>query len=162
MITHAQRLRRIAEWARSLADFVGSGETMTQRFGPAVRGRRLGAWPARIAVALALALSAGAASAAAYVSAALSDVKPEDKAVVANPQPVQLIFQFQTKGAPNAQATKYVRQQVIDAVKSTGIFSDVGDAPTANGAVVSITIYDIADAKDMGDAEAKGAVTGAT
>jgi hypothetical protein len=38
----------------------------------------------------------------------------------------------------------------------------VSEAPTANGAILNIVINDVANAKDMKDAEAKGFVTGAT
>ncbi|MEJ0063998.1 MAG: hypothetical protein WDM85_00120 [Caulobacteraceae bacterium] len=45
-----------------------------------------------------MAAASGPARAAEYVGAGLTDVKPEDKAVVSNPQPVQVLIQFQTKG----------------------------------------------------------------
>ena len=64
------------------------------------------------------------AGAAEYVGAETPDVKAEDRAVVAHPQPVQVIFQFKTKGAPNARATKMIKSQVLDVIKASGDFSD--------------------------------------
>src|SRR5271167_3467457 len=124
--------------------------------------RRALSWMARFVIALALTAAAGAASAAEYVDAGTPDVKPEDRVVIANPQPVQLLFQFKTKGAPNARATKYVAPQVIDTVKKSGLFSEVSDSPESNGAILSIVIDNVIDPGEMGNAEAKGAVTGAT
>jgi hypothetical protein len=120
------------------------------------------AWFATLLLVLAMASVATAASAAAYIGDGITDLKPEDKVVIASPQPVQLIFQFQTKGAPNARATKLLKQKVVDTVKASGLFSTVSDDAVPNGAILSITINDIASPADMADAEGKGAVTGAT
>lgn len=113
-------------------------------------------------LALFLMTFATLASAAIYVGSDTTDVKPGDRAVIAHPQPVQLLFQFETKGAPNARATKYVMQQVIDAVKNSGVFSDVSDGPTANGAILNIVIDNVVTPKELQKAEAKGFATGAT
>ena len=120
------------------------------------------AWFAKLLLGLAMASVATAAVAAAYIGDGITDLKPEDKVVIASPQPVQLIFQFQTKGAPNARATKLLKQKVVDTVKASGLFSTVSDDAVPNGAILSITINDIASPADMADAEGKGAVTGAT
>ncbi len=117
---------------------------------------------ARIAIVLALAGFAGAASAAIFVGDGLSDVKPADMVKVANPQPVQLLFQFETKDAPNGRATKALIQQVTDTVKASGLFSNVSDQPTANGALLSIVIDNVISPQEMADAEGKGVATGLT
>jgi hypothetical protein len=119
-------------------------------------------WILAAIVAAGVAAASGPARAAEYIGSSLTDVKPEDKAVVGNPQPVQVLIQFQTKGAPNGRATKYVKQQVLDTVKASGLFSDVSEAPTANGAILSVVINNVAAPKDLQEAEAKGFVTGAT
>jgi hypothetical protein len=116
---------------------------------------------ALLGIALAVGV-AGGASAATYLGSALTEVKPADRVSIANPHPVQLLFQFQTKGAPNARATKLVQQQVTDAVKAAGLFSDVSTTATSNGAILSLSINDVASPKDMRSAEAKGFATGAT
>jgi hypothetical protein len=108
------------------------------------------------------ALESTPARAATYLGAELVELKPEDRVAVAHRQPVQLLFQFQTKGAPNGRATKMLKKQVTDVVKASGLFSDISDDPTPNGAILSVQIDDLADAKDTSDAESKGFVTGAT
>ena len=122
---------------------------------------RLRAWMAVFLVVTAL-TAAHAAAAAEYVYDGLPDVKPEDRALVAQPQPVQLLFQFKTRGAPNARGTKYLRDVVVETVKNSGVFTDVSDGPTPNEAVLSVDIDNIAAPKDMQDAEGKGFTTGLT
>ncbi|MEO7466432.1 MAG: hypothetical protein ABIV36_05410 [Sphingobium limneticum] len=73
-----------------------------------------------------------------YVANALGEVKPEEKVTPANPKPVQIIFEFQRNGKPNAKATKLVKAWAIEDIKKTGGFSDVVETPTADGAVISI------------------------
>jgi len=135
--------------------------------------RVLLAGPARTrgwaALALALLLAGGLsvaagqrASAAAFVDAGLGDVAAEKKVVVANPQPVQLLFQFDTKGAPNLQATKFVKQVVVDTVKASGVFSEVSEGPTANGAILNVVIDNVVDDAEMKAAVGSGFATGLT
>jgi hypothetical protein len=111
---------------------------------------------------LAIALLAGQASAAAFVDTGLPDLKPEQMVVVPHPQPVQLLVEFRTKGVANAKATQFVKQQVIDTVKASKLFSDVAEAPTTNGALLDVIIDDVVVPEEMHDAEAKGFATGAT
>jgi hypothetical protein len=125
-------------------------------------GARALFWIAGVMVALGIMASPGLASAAAWLDAGLTDVKPEDKVVVAHPQPVQLLFQFQTKGAPNARATKFLKAQIVDTVKASGLFSEVSDAATANGALLSVVVNNVVDPDEMHAAEGKAFVTGAT
>jgi hypothetical protein len=73
-----------------------------------------------------------------YVANALGEVKPEEKVTPAAPQPVQVIFEFQRDGKPNARATKAVTPWAMEDLKGTGAFSEVTNAPTANGAIISI------------------------
>jgi hypothetical protein len=78
-----------------------------------------------------------------YVANALGEVKPEEKVTPAKPQPVQVIFEFQRDGKPNAKATKVVTPWAMDDLKATGAFSEVTDAPTANGAIISIKLNNL-------------------
>ena len=113
----------------------------------------------RLAVVLAFLLAApGAAFAGQYLLLTPTDVAPADKAVVAAPAPVQLLFQFKTKGAPNPQATKYLTDAVTKNVKATGVFSDVTTGPAPNGAILSVTIENIPQEGAAG----KGFATGLT
>ena len=45
--------------------------------------------------------------------------------------PVQLLFEFQTKGVTNANATAWLKSRVIEQVKASGLFTEVGEAPAA-------------------------------
>lgn len=104
--------------------------------------RRLAvAWAAMLSILL---LAPGAALAASYLPLTPGELKAEDKAVVAAPAPVQLLFQFKTKGAPNPQATKFLAKPVEEHVAKSGIFSQVSTTgPVAGGAVLSITLENI-------------------
>jgi hypothetical protein len=129
---------------------------------PAGRGRLL-AWALALMLAAMLSVgSAGRASAASFVDANLPDVPADKKVVIAHPQPVQLLFQFHTKGAPNLQATKLVKQTVVDAVKASGLFSAVSEDPAPNGAVLNVVIDNVVDPAEMKAATGSGVVTGAT
>ena len=110
------------------------------------------------AAAAAAAFLAGPAAAGAYLDSAITDLKPEERVTVAAPQPVQMLFQFQTKGAINARATKFLREEVTTATQTAAVFSTVSDAPAPNGAILSITINNVPQENAAG----KGFVTGLT
>lgn len=93
-----------------------------------------------------------------FVDNALGDVAQADRAAVTDPKPVQIIFQFKTKGAPNARATNYLKERVTELVKSSGIFSSVTTEPVAGGAIVAITIDNI----PQENAASQGFATGLT
>lgn len=113
----------------------------------------------RIAVVFAFLLAApSAAFAGQYLLPTPTDVASADKAVVAAPAPVQLLFQFKTKGALNPQATKYLTEAVTKNVKATGVFSEVTTGPASNGAILSVTIENIPQEGAAG----KGFATGLT
>ncbi|ATQ41023.1 hypothetical protein [Caulobacter mirabilis] len=115
-------------------------------------------WARALAAGFAAAALAGAAHAATYIDTGLSTLKPEDRAVVANPQPVQLLFTFKTAGAANARATKELTKKVTEVVTASGAFSEVSEAPVANGAILSVTIDNLIQEGATG----KGFVTGLT
>jgi hypothetical protein len=94
-----------------------------------------------------------------YVDTTLKDLKPEDKVQVANPQPVQLVFEFQTKGTPNNQVTDMLKPVVLKTVQDSGAFSQVGDTPQSNGAILHISLNNV---PLTDDAFAKGFATGLT
>lgn len=90
------------------------------------------------------------AVAAAYVDAGTPDLKPEERAAVAYPQPVRLLFQFETKGALNGAATKAFKAKLLESVKAGGAVSDVGEAPEPNGAVPSAVTNNYASQSPVG------------
>jgi len=73
--------------------------------------------------------------------------------------PVQVLFEFQTKGVANANATSLLKARVLEQVKSSGLFSEVGEAPVAGGALLGITLNNV---PLTDDAFSKGFVTGLT
>lgn len=105
-----------------------------------------------------LALS-GCISPKPYVDRTLGDVPADTRVVVGNPHPVQLIFEFQTKGATNSRATSLLAPRAIDAAKASGGFSEISSSPVATGSIVSIKInnFPLTD-----NAAGKGFMTGLT
>jgi hypothetical protein len=97
-----------------------------------------------------------------YVDTSLKDLTPADKVQVANPQPVQLVFEFQTKGTANSQVTDLLKPIVLATVKDSGAFSQISDVPPANGALLHITLNNVELNDTANDAYAKGTVTGLT
>jgi hypothetical protein len=92
-----------------------------------------------------------------YVDTALKDVPPEKMKKVENPKPVQLLFEFQTRGATNPRATESLKTKVTDIVKKSGLFSQVDTAPVNNGAILSIVVNNV---PLTDNAAAKGFATG--
>lgn len=88
-----------------------------------------------------------------YVDNALGEVKPEEKVTPAKPQPVQVIFEFQRDGKPNAKASKVVTPWAMEDIKGTGAFSEVTDAPTANGAIISIKFNNLVIKEELDKAK---------
>lgn len=91
-----------------------------------------------------------------FVDNTLGDVKPDEKKTPATPRPVQLIFEFQRNGEPNPRATKEVKPLLIDALKKTGAFSDVVEAPVAGGSVLSIKFNNVIPQEDVDKAKKEG------
>jgi hypothetical protein len=98
---------------------------------------------------LALSISAPALAAKWFVDNALGDVKPEERVTVNTPQPVQLIFEFQRDGKAVPKAVKQVKPMVLEALKERGIFSEVSDTPTVNGAMLNIVINNVVDKEEL-------------
>ncbi len=101
----------------------------------------------------------GGCSISPYVDTGLPDLRAEDKVAVANPRPVQLLFEFQTKGVGNGQATDLLKGEVASAVQASGLFSQSGPAPAPDGSMLHITINNV---PLTDDAFAKGFATGLT
>jgi hypothetical protein len=117
-------------------------------------------WARRAALGVALAATAllgGCASA--YLDASTKEIQASQYRKPATPAPVQLLFDFQTKGVANAQVTAMLRDRVTAQVKSSGLFSEVGTAVVPNGAVLSITLNNVPMSDD---AFSKGFITGLT
>ncbi|MCY4745805.1 hypothetical protein NYO99_12550 [Pelomonas sp. UHG3] len=117
-------------------------------------------WARRTALGLFLtttALLGGCASA--YLDGSTKEIPAAQFKKPASPAPVQVLFDFQTKGVANAHATALLRDRVIAQVKASGLFSDASTNATPNGAVLSITVNNV---PLTDDAFSKGFVTGLT
>ena len=92
-----------------------------------------------------------------YVDTATKEVASTQFKKIAQPRPVQLSFEFQSNGAPNAQATALLRGQVSDQVLASGLFSSV--VADGKSAMLNVAVNNLpADTA----AAAKGFVTGLT
>lgn len=112
----------------------------------------------RLLTVAALALAA-TGCATHFVDGAVKDVPASDFARPAAPAPVQLVFEFRTKGVPNPRATEHVRPLAVEDVKATGLFSELTDKPVPGGAMLNVVIENVALTDD---AFAKGFMTGLT
>lgn len=94
-----------------------------------------------------------------YVDGNTKDPAPAQYRRAAQAKPVQLMFEFQTKGALNARATEALKADVTAAVQKSGLFSSVSDQPVDGAAVLSIVLNNV---PLTDDAFSKGFVTGLT
>lgn len=94
-----------------------------------------------------------------YLDTATKEIPVEAYKKPVAPKPVQVVFEFQTKGVANATATKYLSAQVVDQVKGSGLFSEVKDTPVADGALLNVVVNNV---PLTDDAFSKGFVTGLT
>jgi len=91
-----------------------------------------------------------------YVDTATKEVPVAELKKPVQPKPTNVVFEFQTKGAPNATATKHLQDGVVSYVAQTGLFAP----PAAVGSsMLNITINNI---PLTDDAASKGFVTGLT
>lgn len=111
-----------------------------------------------VPAALAASLS-GCISMNSYIDPALPTVQAQDVRATRSPQPVQILFEFRTKGAPNARGTEFAKPIVFDTVRSTTLFSNVAEAPVAGGRTLTIVIDNVPITED---AASKGFATGLT
>lgn len=112
-----------------------------------------------LACTAALGMLTGCVSLTPYVDNGLHDVPASEMVKPAQTKPVQLMFEFQTKGAPNGKATDAFNPQVASQVKASGLFAEVEGKPVEGGAVLNVVINNIA-LND--DAASKGFQTGLT
>jgi hypothetical protein len=94
-----------------------------------------------------------------YVDGTTKDIPPSQYRHIEPIHPVQVLFEFQTKGATNAVATDFLKQSVMEQIGSSGLFSDVSEEPVTGGALLGITLNNV-PVDD--DAFSKGFVTGLT
>jgi len=116
------------------------------------------AWRVSLLTVLA-ALLGGCISPQSYIDPTLPSLRAEDLAPAASPKPVQLLYEFRTKGAPNAGATERTKDIVMDTVAKSRLFSSVSPTPVSEGGVLTIVIDNV---PLTGNAVGKGIGTGLT
>lgn len=94
-----------------------------------------------------------------YVDNGLKDVSTAEYKHPSSAQPAQLLFTFQSKGAPNARATSFLKDQVLETVKASNLFSSVSTDPVPGGALLSVVINNV---PVTDNAYSKGFATGLT
>lgn len=94
-----------------------------------------------------------------YLDNATREVPVSEFKKPGTPRPVQVIFEFQTKGVANGRATDYFAPQVFDQIKESGLFSSVDKSPVEGGALLNVVINNV---PLTDDAFSKGVATGLT
>lgn len=94
-----------------------------------------------------------------YVNGATKEISASEFKKPEELHPVQLLFEFQTNGVANDVATDYLKEQVLNQIKLSGLFTNVSAQPVTGGALLSLTLNNVAitDA-----AVSQGTVTGLT
>lgn len=117
-------------------------------------------WRARVARMTSLLLVLAASGCANfYVDGTTKEVPASQFKKPVPTHPVQMLFEFQTKGVANARATDLLKTKVLDQVNASGLFSAVSEAPVDGAALISITLNNVPLSDD---AFSKGFVTGLT
>lgn len=116
-------------------------------------------WPRWAAGLLLVAAALLGGCASVYVDGGTREVPVAELRKPAQPVPVQMLFDFQTKGTSNAQATAFLKEQVVKQVRDSGLFAAVGEAPVNGGALLSVTLNNVPVTDDV---FTKGFVTGFT
>ena len=99
------------------------------------------AYRATVGALCALSLLSGCATH--YVDPALKDLTLQETYRANNPKPVQMLFEFQTKGATNAAATKTLLPRVTETVQNSQLFSKIDTAPVEGGAVLNVVVNNV-------------------
>lgn len=119
--------------------------------------RGLASW-CRIAASILLAaVMTGCASF--YVDGTTKEVPSAQFTKPAKMAPVQVFFEFQTKGVANAQATSMLKARAIEQIKTSGLFDSVSEQLSPGAGQLSVTLNNVPLSDD---AFSKGFVTGLT
>lgn len=94
-----------------------------------------------------------------YIDGATKEISSAQYKKTSPLHPVQVMFEFQTKGVANAQATAQLKAGVLTQVKDSGVFSAVTETPVEGGAMLSIKLNNV---PMTDDAFSKGFMTGLT
>ncbi len=119
----------------------------------------VGRWALRAGGLLIAAAMTGCVSAGHFVDGNLKEIDVQQFKKTDPQHPVQVLFDFQTKGAENTRATEALKARVVDQVAASGIFSKVSDKPVDGNALLTIKINNV---PITDNAAAKGFATGLT
>lgn len=122
-----------------------------------IYGREMHRFVSTLAMLCFVALLSGCATH--YVDTAITDVPISAYKKAEQPKAVQVLFEFQTKGVANSRATGFLKAQVIDQIKASGLFSSVEENPVQGNALLGVTLNNV---PLTDDAFGKGFVTGLT
>ena len=96
-----------------------------------------------------------------YLDAGTREVPRSEFKQVEHPKAAHLIFEFQTKGAPNARATKSLVDHVTQEIKQSGLFANIDAAGSPDVAILQVTLNNSPITSES-EAFAKGFGTGLT
>lgn len=108
-----------------------------------------------------VALLSGCLSMKSYVDPALPVVTKGEIVAPATPQPVQVAFEFRTKGSANADATAQLQPRLVAAAAESGLFSKVSSTADDTNAGLLTVVIDNVEPEGQ-NAGAKGFGTGLT
>jgi hypothetical protein len=135
---------------------LGRREIMTVQFMAQPRHR----WTRLLgAVATGLMALAMVGCASHYVDGSTKEVDAATFRKPAAPAPVQVLFEFETKGVSNTRATDALKKQVVEQVRGSGLFSAADEKPVPNGALLGVKLNNV---PMQDDAFSKGFATGLT
>lgn len=78
-----------------------------------------------------------------YVDPKLGETQMSGLKKPTDPQPIQMLFEFRTKGVANARATTAVKPRVEAELAKSGLFSAVSAEPVASGRKLAISIDNV-------------------
>lgn len=153
---NATAFRRCA-WAQRQGDEAALGASRPSLHLPGI----LGAIARRVGVALALAASLAFTGCATHYVDGNTPERPSSGHIKpAQPHPVQVVFEFRTRGVANGRVTDLLRQQAIHQVRESGLFSRIDLEPSPEGGLLALSLDNVVNPDESPGM--KGAVTGAT
>jgi hypothetical protein len=90
-----------------------------------------------------LPLLSGCLTPTSYVDTALPVVRAEQLKPASPAGPVQLMFEFRSRGTPSAGVTAKMKPVVVGAVEKSGLFSQLSDTPVPGGRMLTIVIDNV-------------------
>lgn len=121
----------------------------------------LGALAHRVVVALALVGSLAITGCATHYVDGNTPERPSSGYIKpAQLHPVQVVFEFRSRGVANSRVTDLLREQAIHQVRESGLFSRIDLEPSPEAGLLALSLDNVVDPDESPGM--KGAVTGAT